>query len=525
MSPATARLAIRNASKTFGRIRVLDNVELRVDPGQIHGLVGQNGSGKSTLIKLLSGFYRADPGTQIEIDGTALRMPISPRELLNRGLAFVHQDLGLDLDANVIENVRVGRYSPHPFTRWIRWRAEARGVASALHQIGADSVCPYASLRTLRHAQRASVAIARAIQGIDLGEGLIVFDESTQSLPRDILHEFYAQVRRIAASGTSVLIVSHRLDEVLALCDTITVLEDGRATVQNAPTKGMSEADLTRLILGASASASEGSKTKKPGVKDHTPSPGATVLDVRGLVGHGLSGADFTLRAGEVVGVIGTGDSGYDALPYLLGGSRPAMAGTVRILDTEFNPPSLTTRSAIAAGLVLVPADRGGQGIARELSALENLTLPRVTKKSTPLGIGRRWQLTEFQQAVLSLGVTPARPDYAAGSFSGGNQQKILLAKWLLNAPKVLVVHEPTQAVDVGARDEILREIRRQAATGVGVLVCSLETADLAGVCDRVLVVRGGRIARELSGHELTVHNLIDAVYIGTSSEIDHVNA
>lgn len=516
------RLAVTAATKSFGKVNVLDKVDLEVRRGEIHGLVGQNGSGKSTLIKLMSGYYRADSGTRIELDGAALRMPIAPRELLHRGLVFVHQDLGLDLDANVIENIRIGRFRKNRLTRAIRWRAEAESVARALHAIGADSINPYVAVGTLRHAERASVAIARAIQGLDLGEGLIVFDESTQSLPRDILHEFYGQVRRIAATGTGVLIVSHRLDEVLALCDTVTVLEDGRVTVGGQPTAGMTEADLTRLILGSSAD----DRTGAPIVDRTTPGPrGETVLAVDGLSGHGLVDATLRVGAGEVVGVIGTSDSGYDVLPYLLSGVRPASAGEVRVGSTTFTPSTLTVRAAIAAGLALVPGDRGGQGVSRELSAIENLTLPRVRRRVGRLTIGSRWQLDEFDQAVRSLGITPPRSEAVVGSFSGGNQQKVLLAKWLLNAPAVLVLHEPTQAVDVGARDDILREIRRQAAGGVGVVIASLESTDLAAVCDRVLVMRDGRVERELTGGELEPHTIIDAVYVGVSSEISNVDA
>lgn len=516
---AGPRLAIRQASKTFGRVRVLDSVSLEVAPGEVHGLVGQNGSGKSTLIKLLSGFYTADEGTLFEIDGEPLPMPIRARDLQARGIAFVHQNLGLDLDANVIENVRIGRFDAHPVTRRIRWRSEAESVSRTLTSLGAGEINPYAPVSALTHAQRASVAIARAIQGIEPGQGCIVFDESTQSLPRDILHEFYAQVRALAASGTAVLIVSHRLDEVLALCDRVTVLEDGVATVSNHATEGLTEAALTRLILG-------NSHTDRTGSIDKTPvSLGDEVLGAADIITRQLRGLSLSVRSGEVVGVIGTSDSGFDEVPYVLSGARAGLSGVVTIAGVAFPAARLNPSSAIAAGACLVPGDRAGEGLATDLAAIENLTLPRLRKSGSMFSLRRRWQLVEFDSAVESLGVTPAMPDLVAGSYSGGNQQKILLAKWLLNGPRALVLHEPTQAVDVGAREDILRSIRRQAEAGVGVLIASIETEDLASVCDRVLIVKDGVVARELVGKDIEPHTIIDAVYAGVSKEIAHVAA
>jgi ribose transport system ATP-binding protein len=515
----TPRLSISGASKTFGRVRVLEGVSLDVLPGEIHGLVGQNGSGKSTLIKLLSGLYPPDAGTDIRIDGVPVTLPVSARELQHHGVAFVHQDLGLDLDASVVENIRVGHYKAGSLTRRIDWRSEARRACVALADLAATSINPYAIVRSLKHAERASVAIARALQSIELGTGVIVLDESTQSLPRDILHELYVQVRAIAASGTSVLMVSHRLDEVLALCHRVTVLEDGRATVTGEPTKGLSEARLTRLILGKSAAAKQTGES----VRTTSARRERQALAVEDLTAPGLNGASLEVFAGEVVGVIGTSDSGYDTLPYVLAGTVAASDGIVRIDGTEIAARSLDPTRAIGAGLSLVPGSRLGQGLSADMTALENLTLPRLRGKSSRFRLTRGWQLDEFAAAVRSLGLAPPNPDLRLGAFSGGNQQKLLLAKWLGNAPRVIVAHEPTQAVDVGARQEILRALRGQAAEGVAVLVASLETVDLAAVCDRVLVMRDGRIVKELSGEDLEPHTIIDAVYTGISLEIAHV--
>lgn len=515
------RLSMRSISKTFGPAKVLDDVSLDVMPGEIHGLVGQNGSGKSTLIKILSGFHAPDPNARIAIDGHELSVPIEPRQLQEHGVAFVHQDLGLDLTANVIENVRIGMFEIEPLTRRIRWKREAVTVAAALADLHANRVSPYAVVGTLNHAERASVAIARALQNVDPGEGVVVFDESTQSLPRDILHEFYEHVRAIARTGTAVIIVSHRLDEVLALCDTVTVLEDGKLKVAGAGTAGMTEAALTRLIIGRDA-FTEPITGSNPVIDTER----ETAIDVRDLSSAGLDGVDLRLHNGEVVGLIGTSDSGYDLLPYALAGVRSVSAGTIDIDGESFDATSLSPTQAMRLGIGFVPGDRSGQGLASNLTSLENLTLPRTNTKAIPVVLKRGWQLDEFRSIVRRLGVTPAAPDLPISSFSGGNQQKILLGKWLLNQPRVLVLHEPTQAVDVGAREDILSELRRQADEGVAVLIASLEAQDLAAVCDRVLVMENGRITKELRGSALTAHHIIETVYADTDEqENNHVAA
>jgi ribose transport system ATP-binding protein len=520
-APGIPRLSIRRLSKTFGRVRVLSEVDLDVAPGEIHGLVGQNGSGKSTLIKLLSGFYRADAGAEIQIDGVPLGLPIAPAELQRCGLAFVHQNLGLDADASVIENVRIGRFMVGRFTRRIKWREEAASVWATLESLGAGDIDPFASVSSLNHGQRASVAIARAIQGIEPGGGCIVFDESTQSLPREILHEFYGTVRALAASGTSVIMVSHRLDEVLALCDRVTVLEDGVATVSGHPTAGLTEADLTKLILGSSH-AQKGLSSVARRVERAFFESG---FAVEGIRGGAVDGVSIDVGRGEIVGVIGNAESGYDELPYLVAGARTPQSGSLTVRGQRLSGARINPATVARAGVAFVPGERVKEGIATDLLAYENLSLPRLGRKASPFLLRRRWQLDEFVQAVLALGVTPASPDLRTGSFSGGNQQKILMAKWLLNDPAVLIVHEPTQAVDVGARDDILTALRTRADAGLSVVISSLEADDLAAVCDRIVVMKAGRIHRELTGAEIAPHTIVDCVYAGITSEIEHVAA
>ena len=517
-STTPLRLHICDASKTFGQTQVLFHVDLQVRPGEIHGLVGQNGSGKSTLIKLLSGFYSADTGSTFVIDGNELSLPIRPSELQRNGLAFVHQDLGLVSDASVVENVKIGRYAVGPVSRRIKWQRDADEVAAVLATLGAGDINPYAPVSSLNHGAKASVAIARAILGLPQGSGCIVFDESTQSLPREILHEFYAQVRRLAASGTSVVIVSHRLDEILALCDRVTVLEDGHVTVEGLETAGLTEAELTRLILG-------NSQKQKPTTAPQSATSASTFDEEVTLVATDISGerlrnVSFEIRAGEIVGVIGNSESGYEELPYLLTGASRKASGSVAINGSTSQLATMNPSRATALGICFVPGKRSDEGLALSLLAFENVSLPRVGLGLRKFFLNERWQEEEFRTAATSLGVTPVAPHLPAGAFSGGNQQKILLSKWLLNKPSVLVLHEPTQAVDVGARADILGALRDEARAGMGVLVCSLETDDLAAICDRVLIFRDGQIQRELIGESISAHAIIDATYGEIDAEL-----
>jgi ribose transport system ATP-binding protein len=516
------RLQVRSASKTFGRTQVLQDVDLMVLPGEIHGLVGQNGSGKSTLIKLLTGLHVAEQGTEVSLDGAALDLPISPAGLQRRGLAFVHQDLGLDPEASVIENIRIGRFSVGRFSRRIDWRSEAVSVANTLTTIGAGGINPYAAVGTLNHAQKASVAIARALQGLSVGGGCIIFDESTQSLPRDILHEFYAQVRSLAATGTSVVLVSHRLEEILTLCDTVTVLEDGRVTVRSKSTEGLTEAELARLIMGQSAA-----ENGIPQVFHRTApwTENKAALVARNLSGGAVQGANLTLHQGEILGVIGGSESGYDQLAYLLAGAMRATSGSIAVGSAEI-PAKLASPAGMArTGVGFVPGQRGREGLALDLPALENLSLPRVRSRSKPWSLRSGWQMEEFQSAVSAFAISPADSNLRGSSFSGGNQQKILLAKWLLNRPAVLLLHEPTQAVDVGARADILHALRSEADKGMGVLICSLEAQDLAAVCDRVIIMRDGAVCQELLGDDVNAHTIIENVYTRLVTETENVPA
>jgi ribose transport system ATP-binding protein len=504
-----AWVRVSGLSKTFGPAQVLRDVDLEVRSGEIHGLVGQNGSGKSTLIKILSGVHTADGGSVIEVDGSKLSNPVQPFELRRYGLAFVHQDLGLVGEQTVLENMRLGHYEVRRLSRRIRWDRERAAAQRTLTRLNATIDCDRI-VNTLHAGEKAIVAIARAMQSLTATGGCIVFDESTQTLPRELLEDFYETVRLLAASGRAVIIVSHRLDEVLALADRVTVLQDGRVVAAGLPTQGLSEEALARLVLGRELEMLEQREQGTIDVRQAV-AQGDIALRARGVSSGDLSSLDLDIAKGEVVGVTGATGSGHADIPYALAGVAPAASGTVTISGRDFVLPTRDPGRLIRAGVALVPEDRVREGLAMTLSASENLTLPRVRARGRAM-LKAGWQSSEFDEAVEMLGIVPAQQHLLCSSFSGGNQQKLLLAKWLLNRPRVVLLHEPTQAVDIGARMDILRAIRATAALGVCVVISSIEPQDLAVVCDRVVVLRDGEIATELTT-ALSPEAITSAIY------------
>lgn len=504
------RLLMAGISKTFGRNTVLSEAGIEVLPGEIHGLLGQNGSGKSTLIKVLSGLYRPDSGAVIRVDGQDVLQPVTPVAIMNRGVTIVHQSLGLIPGHSVTENIRLGTLSRRRFGQFIDWSYEREQARKTLERMHSD-IDPDRLVDQLHVGQRATVAIGRALQSIIPGSGCVILDESTQSLSREVLPEFYDTIRRLALQGTSIVIVSHRLDEVLALADRVTILRDGRVTAAGVPTHGMSETALSREILGrqlvgfSRAERSLDASAKKP-------LDAGNAVKLRAVSGPVLRGIDLEVTSGEVVGVIGATEAGHEELPYLITGAHSShAAGTIDAAGTARDLGRLHVDQSLADGVVLVPNDRAGQGLAVGEKAMDNLTLPRVRAKS-PRGVLRAsWQRQEFLAACALLAISPPDPEQLAGSFSGGNQQKLLLAKWLLQKPRFLVLHEPTQAVDVGARADILRAISSVAADGAAVLVSSIEAQDLALICDRIIVLSEGRIAGELH-RPFTADQVLEAI-------------
>jgi ribose transport system ATP-binding protein len=498
------RLQISAVSKTFGRQRVLDDVSLVLQPGELHALVGQNGSGKSTLVKILTGVYTPDAGARIEVDGISLGPRVQVPAMRAVGLSVVHQTLGLIEDATVLENIRIGKFHATRYARRIDWEHERAAVTGALETLGRALPLDMPVAR-LSAEERATVAIARALQDHSPGRGVIIFDESTRALRADAYSHFYDVVNTVRAAGASVLLISHRLEEVLEVSDRVTVLRDGRLTAAGVPTAELDESKLVRHMIGRDLRATDATgatgATGVATVAAKASGPEAPVA-VNGLSGQITAGLSFEVRDGEVLGLTGLIGAGYEEVPYLLAGSEPAVSGTLRIGATSHDLATLgdSVRALARAGVALVPERRAEEGLAMDLSILDNITLPRAKTSGTALWLGRRWQRDETERMIGELGIRPPDRDAIVGTLSGGNQQKVLLAKWLAGDPQLLLLHEPTQAVDVSARQDIADAIRRAANAGCAVVVAGNDPHELATLCDRVLVLRNGAIAAELAG-------------------------
>jgi ribose transport system ATP-binding protein len=479
---------------------------MTVAPGEIHGLVGENGSGKSTLVKLLSGYHSPDHGGEVRVDGEHVSLPIRPAELRRRGMSVVHQDLGLLDDFTVVENVRIGALSGRRFTRSIRWAGERELARDALALLGHE-IDPDARVGQLLPADRATVAIARALQDHEPGRGLIMFDESSRALPRDSLEHFHALIREVAGRGGSVLLVSHQLEEVLADTHRVTVLRDGRVVAAGVPTDELDEHELIRLMLGYELDARP---VERAVATNNGRPPVARAADVRGQL---VDGVSLEIGAGEIVGVTGLMGSGFEELPYLLGGARCAAAGELVVDGRSVDLTAACPRDLVDAGVALVPERRDAHGLSLSMSVLENVTLPRVRVHGSRGRLGSGWQRDEADWVIRELGVRPPAPALPVGRLSGGNQQKVLLGKWLRGEPRLLVLHEPTRAVDVAARRDLLDVLFRAARAGAGVLVAGMDANELQGMCDRILIMRDGSVGEEIAGAEVTVERVVEAVY------------
>jgi ribose transport system ATP-binding protein len=493
---------LAGVSKTFIGTRALDDLTLSIDPAEIHALVGQNGSGKSTLIKILAGYHAPDAGT-LEIEGRPQRLPLTPQTSSDLGLRFVHQNLGLIPSTSVLEAVRAGtwthRLAPIP------WKRERLQVAALLRRLSSD-ISPDDRIGKLTPSQRAIVAIVRALQDLPGGNAILVLDEPTASLNRVDAERLFSAVRSLRDDGHSILFVSHRIDEVLSLCDRVTVIRDGRG-VLTAPASELSEESLVHAIIGRNINNLYPVRSEPTGTAAFT---------LSGISGAGIREFGLSVGHGEIVGITGLAGMGQDDLPYLAFGSLRRRSGTVSVGNHVVLRE--TPDGSVAAGISLVPADRDLAGSVRTATVGENVTMGTM-KRFFRKGIMREKLETSYVQNLLhEFDVYPPRPAFTFGALSGGNQQKVLLAKWLQTAPKVVLLHEPTQGVDVGSRKQIFEIIKRTADEGTAVVIFSVEYGDLAHLCNRVLVLRDGEVSVALVGEDLDEGQVLQACLKGDSA-------
>lgn len=505
---------MRSLSKRFGGALALDNVALTVLPGEVHGLLGENGSGKSTLIKVLAGFHDPEPGAELEVGGQRVSLPLTPGAFRDLGISFVHQDLALIPSLTVLENLRIGDFAIHGW-RHISWRSERRLARATFADYGV-SLDPDATVASLRPVERALLAVVRAAceiretvreresAGGHGAGGLLVLDEPTVFLPKADTEHLFELVREVVTSGASVLFVSHDLDEVLEVTDRVTVLRDGRVhgTVVTAE---VDPPTLVRMIIGRELeSVSHSSRGQVNGA------PLATVSD---MSGDRIRPMSFEVRPGEVLGLTGLVGSGFEEIPYLMFGARPCTDGVLTIHGDEKDMTALTPLRAIEAGMALIPGDRQRDGSIPSLSVAENVTMQILDRYYHGLRLQRSEIIGRSRELMDVFDVRPSDPHLPYSSLSGGNQQKALLAKWLETEPQLLLLHEPTQGVDIGAREQIFKLIRSIVETGTAVVCASSDYEQLARICDRVLVVTRGDLSHTLSGDELTKERITERCY------------
>jgi ribose transport system ATP-binding protein len=548
---APPAVELRGISKDFGSNQALDGVDLRIGQGEVVGLVGQNGSGKSTLVKVLSGVYEPEPGGQLFVSGDEVTLPLAPGKASEIGLSFVYQNLALAPGLTVLENLTLGQRVTSGAGAWswarswapINWLSEHRKAAQVLdrYQVELDLDRRTGGLAPVDQARLAIVRAAEDLRRYRTRSGyvhsVLVLDEPTVFLPEEEVDRLFDLVRTVVAEGAAVLFISHDLLAIRSIADRVVVLRDGRV-VAEVPAREIEENTLVDLIVGAPAGAlrqtAGGLEMTGPGATATgagvTGLPAAAAAGVTGLPAaaaagqgvlepgqrvwvehlHGERLEDLSLEvsAGEILGVAGLIGSGAEDLPYLLFGARPAITGTVRLGgpgDEALDASRLSPERCVRARIALVPADRQVQGLSERLTMWENIVM-LIEDEHYRGGVFHRRELVALAaEAIDRFSIRPPLAHADAGTFSGGNQQKAVLAKWLLAQPRLLLLHEPTQGVDVGARQDIYRFVKAAAArTQMAVLWVTTDFGELAEICDRVLVLSQGRTVTTLASDELS---------------------
>ncbi|HEU5265097.1 MAG TPA: sugar ABC transporter ATP-binding protein [Jatrophihabitans sp.] len=491
-------LRIEHLSKTFPGTKALDDVSMDIREGEIHALVGQNGSGKSTLIKVLAGYHQADPGSQVRLNDDELGVA-DAAEARHHRLRFVHQDLGLFLELNAVDNLALrGEFLLGP-VRNVRWSEQAEVTRKLLAPFDLDLDISR-PLSEATPVQRTIVAIAAALAGWEGGPGVLVLDEPTAVLPPVDVERLLDIVERVRNRGTSILYVSHRLDEVFRVADRVTVLRGGRL-VESRPTSGLDTQMLAELMVGSDVDAAYRAHVAVATDRN-------VVLRARGIRARFLDGVDVDLHEGEILGVAGLPGSGRNELPYALVGATDDALGE---LELQGQPP-IAVHKAGSLDIPIVPADRAREAAVAEFSVGENISVSVLGRIAKWGWVARRAERRVVDKWMRNIEVKAGSETEPISTLSGGNQQKVIMARCLARDPRVLVLCEPTAGVDVGTRQAIYEFIADRAQAGLSLVVSSSDTGDLLAICTRVLVMCNGRVVRELVGAEITEQTLLQAM-------------
>ncbi len=486
-------LSLRGIVKTFPGVRALDGVQMDLFAGQVTALIGENGAGKSTIVKILTGIYQPDAG-QIMVDGDAAHFPTA-QAAGHAGVTAIHQETVLFDEMTVAENIFIG-HAPRTRFGLIDTKAMNRRAREILTSIGAD-LNRAVRLRDLVIASKHLVAIARALS---INARVVIMDEPTAALSHKEIAELYELVEKLKAQGKAILFISHKFDEIFRIADRWTVFRDGQFVGEGLMSE-VSEADLVRLMVGRSV---DQIYPKRPA------QIGAPALTVAGYA-HPTEFEDitFTLHQGEILGfygLIGAGRS--EVMQALFGITQPSKGATrigedVRVIRS--------TAQAVDAGIVYVPEDRGRQGAIKGMPIFQNVTLPSLKQTSRHgfLRLAQEFALT--REYTQRLDLRAASLDQDVGLLSGGNQQKVVIAKWLATRPRVIILDEPTKGIDIGSKAAVHDFMSELAAEGLAVIMVSSEIPEVLGMSDRVIVMREGRIAAEFAGDQMTPENLVRA--------------
>lgn len=493
MAKGDVFLRLENVSKTFPGVNALSGVSFDVRRGEVHALIGENGAGKSTLIKVLTGVYQPDPGAVIEVEGRRMEN-MTALDAMRSGIIAIYQDFSLFPTLSVKENIAFVEQIEKR-NRLVDWRAMERTASEALESLGV-SIDLRARASTLSTAKQQLVAIARALV---YDAKLLVMDEPTSALSSGEVDALFKIVRKLRDRGMAIIFISHKLDELFGIADRMTVLRDGRL-IGSAPTSEMDRKKLISMMVGREISDE---RMIGKGVGD-------VVLEVRNISKKGnYQNVSFKLHRGEVLGITGLVGAGRTETVLSLFGLNPPDSGEIFLEGKKVMPRS--PAEAKKLGIAFVPESRQTEGLVMQQDAEGNLTLPILSSFVNRFGIiNFRQRRARAQEMIKQLGIRPPYPLMQAQKFSGGNQQKIVVAKWLATNPKVLIVDEPTNGIDVGAKAEIHRLLRDLADSGIAVIMVSSELPEIFSISDRILVMRRGRITGEFDSATATQEMLME---------------
>ena len=498
MSGGTPILEVEEVTKTFPGVVALDGVSFGLEGGEAHALVGENGAGKSTLIKVITGVYGPDGG-RIMFGGEEVSFA-SPREAQEAGISTIYQEGNLIPLRSVARNIFLGREPRNRLglTDTGRMNREATEILGR-YGVEADVTAP---VRSLGMGVQQMVAIAKAVS---MQARVVIMDEPTSSLEAREVETLFGVVRRLREDGIGVIYVSHRLDELYEVCERVTVLRDGRVVHTG------DLAELPRLELISAMLGREAPEKGERAVVETRAATGEPLLEAHGLAGrHAPKDVSFDVQSGEVVGLAGLLGSGRTETAKAIFGAHALDSGTVKVDGQETNPSS--PAEAIRSGLAFVPEDRKAEGVIPELSVRENIVAAALPRLSNGGLVSRKDRDRLVETFMKRLDIKASSPDQPVGELSGGNQQKVMLARWLCMEPKVLILDEPTQGIDVGAKVEVQKLISELAEEGLGVVVINSEPEEIVEGSDRIVVLRDGAVAGTLSGDELTEQNLMRAI-------------